>query len=821
MDTQYSAPNSAPTNFQLVHQLKRRIRILSPILINDQERSYILEIILKKRPEIKNIRSIYALGSVVIEFDPVRLPVKNLLILLDAVLGSIARKQEGQYQQKKKILEGSVQEIDLAVEGMSCASCALLIEMVLKRDPRIKQVSVNFGTSTLTVHGQLTKDEVSAKVATLGYKTYAMDTLTQRKNIIEKEQQRIIMAKHRFIWSGLLSFPVVIVGMAMPSSRWLHWLQFALTTPVVFWSGGTFFAKAWRLAKQRTANMDTLIALGVGSAYGYSLPALFRRRGYIYFEAGAAIITFVLLGRYLEERAKGQAGAAIRKLVDLQPQTATVIRDGQEMVIGVDDCVIDDVLLVRPGEKIPTDGLVIQGVSTVDEAMVTGESLPVVKDVGHKVIGGCVNGSGALRMRVTAVGMDTVLANIVHMVDQAQATKLPIQKQVDKISAVFVPSVMVLSGLTMVGWLLVGAPFSFAFGNAITVLLIACPCALGLATPAAIMVGAGQAANTGIYIRNGESLETAAKLNVIVFDKTGTITEGKPEVTDLLKLSQLSQEEIICLAASAENNSEHFLGKAIVAYAKEQSIVLQDCTYFYSETGRGIAADVDGKKLLLGNNAWLIEQSVELECLLAAASDFSEQGKTPVFMAVNGKAAAVFGIADKPRLHAIEAIQHLKKLGIQTLMVTGDTEKTAQYIAALVGIETVIANARPEQKLAIIHQFQREGKNVGMIGDGINDAPALAAANVGFAIGTGTDIAIESADMTLVHGDITKVTEAISLSTDTIRIIKQNLFWAFGYNVIAIPVAAIGKLNPMIASAAMALSSVSVIVNSLRLSKRG
>ncbi|MDD1636868.1 MAG: heavy metal translocating P-type ATPase [Methylococcaceae bacterium] len=816
MDTQ----TSTPKNFQLVHQLTRRIRIMSPVLKNDQERGYILEILLKKRPEIKKIRSVYALGSVVIEFDPARLPKKNLLILLDAVLGNIARKKADQHKQQKKVFDGPVQEVDLAIEGMTCASCALLIEMVLKRDPGIKQASVNFGTSTLTVHGQLSRDDVSAKVATLGYKTYAMDTLSQRKNLIEKEQQRIVMSKRRFIWSGLLSFPVVIIGMSMPTSRWLHWLQFALTTPVVFWSGGTFFAKAWRLAKQRTANMDTLISLGVGSAYGYSLPALFRRRGHIYFEAGAAIITFVLLGRFLEEQAKGKAGEAIRKLVDLQPQTATLIRDGQESVIAVDDCAIDDVLLVRPGEKIPTDGIVIQGVSMVDEAMVTGESLPVVKDVGHKVIGGCVNGSGALRIRVTAVGMDTVLAGIVHMVDQAQATKLPIQKQVDKISAVFVPSVMVLSGLTLTGWLLVGAPFGFAFGNAITVLLIACPCALGLATPAAIMVGAGQAAREGIYIRNGESLETAAKLNVVVFDKTGTITEGKPKVTDLLKLSGLSKEKIIRLAASAENNSEHFLGKAIVAFAKEQSTVLQECTHFYSESGCGIEAAVDGKKLLLGNGAWLSEQGIDIDGLVAAASDFSGQGKTPVLMAINGKAAAVFGIADKPRPQAVQAIQRLKKLGIHTLMVTGDTEKTAYYIAAIVGIETVIANAKPEEKLAIIHQFQSDGKKVGMIGDGINDAPALAAANVGFAIGTGTDIAIESADMTLVHGDITKVTDAIQLSTDTIRIIKQNLFWAFGYNVIAIPVAAMGKLNPMIASAAMALSSVSVIVNSLRLNKK-
>ena len=816
MDTQ----TFVPKNFELVHQLSRRIRIIAPVLKKDQERGYIFEILLKKRPEIKRVRSVFSLGSVVIEFDPVGLPKSNLLILIDAVLGNIAQKQSSRRVQQKKVVDGPLQEVDLAVEGMTCASCALLIEMVLKRDPRIKQASVNFGTETLSVQGQLDKDDIGAKVATLGYKTYAMDTLSQRKNLIEKEQHRIEQARRRFVWSGILSLPVVVVGMGMPASRWLHWLQFALTTPVVFWSGRQFFAKAWRLAKLRAANMDSLIALGVGSAYGYSLPAFLMRKGHIYFEAAAAIITLVLLGRFLEERAKGKAGEAIRSLVDLQPQTATLLRDADEIVIDVDDIVIDDILLIRPGEKIPTDGVVMQGVSTVDEAMVTGESLPVVKEVGHKVIGGCVNGSGVLRIRATAVGMDTVLAGIVHMVDQAQAAKLPIQKQVDKISAVFVPSVMAFSGVTMGAWLLAGAPFGFAFGNAITVLLIACPCALGLATPAAIMVGTGRAAREGIYIRNGESLEMAAKLNAIVFDKTGTITEGKPRVSDLLKVSRLGEARIIMLAASAENNSEHFLGKAIVEYAKERSVGIKECSHFYSETGRGIEAEVEGKRLLLGNQGWLISQGVNVDNLLIAAGDFSGQGKTPVFMAVDGKEAAVFGIADKPRPQAANAIDRLAGLRVQTLMVTGDTERTARYIADKVGIETVIANAKPEQKLEVIQQIQQQGKYVGMIGDGINDAPALAASDVGFAIGSGTDIAIESADLTLVHGDIAKVTDAIQLSTDTIRIIKQNLFWAFGYNTVAIPVAAMGKLNPMIASAAMALSSVSVIVNSLRLGKK-
>lgn len=806
-------------HFTLQHQLKNRIRIITPVLKNDPERGYIFEILLKKRPEIKEVRSVFDIGSVVIQFDASRFPVKNLLIMLDAVLGNIAQKQPGLKKEKKKNIDGPMQEIDLAVEGMSCASCALLIEMVLNRDERVKTASVNFATQTVNVQGQLSKTDVVHEIEKLGYSALMVDTLSQRKKLIEKEQVRIDAARRRFVWAGLLTIPVVGVAMSMATSRWTHWLQFALTTQIVFGAGSQFFSKAYRLSKQRAANMDTLIALGVGSAYGYSVPTLFRRSGHVYFEAAAAIITFVLLGRYLEERAKGKAGEAIRKLVDLQPQTATLLKDGQEVLVDVDEVQVGDVILVRPGERIPTDGRVIFGLSTVDEAMVTGESMPVVKTVDHAVIGGCVNGNGVLHVQATAVGMDTVLAGIVHMVDQAQAAKLPIQKQVDRISAVFVPSVMAVSGLTLVGWIAAGAPFAVAFGNAITVLLIACPCALGLATPAAIMVGTGQAAKKGVYIRNGESLEVASKLNAIVFDKTGTITEGKPKVSEVFNLSGLDNSLLLTLAASAELNSEHFLGKAIVEFAREQGMELLECSYFYSETGRGIRAEIDGYKLLLGNRGWLESNGVDVAPLELQADTFAGQGKTPVYMAVSGQGVAIFAIADNPRREAGEAIARLHELGIKTLMVTGDTEKTAYYIADKVGISDVVANAKPDEKLQIIQQLQTEGFQVGMIGDGINDAPALAAANVGFAIGSGTDIAIESADLTLVQGDIGKVTETIELSAFTIRVIKQNLFWAFGYNTIAIPVAALGKLNPMIASAAMALSSVSVIVNSLRLSK--
>ncbi len=806
-------------HFRLQHELNNRIRIITPVLKNDPERAYILEILLKKRPEISQVRSVIGIGSVVVQFDAGRLPKKNLLIMLDAVLGNIAQKKPTVKSERKKQFEGPVQDIDLAVEGMSCASCALLIEMVLNRDQRVKTASVNFATQTLSVQGQLSKADVVRQIEKLGYSALMVDTLSQRKSIIEKEQYRIDAARRRFLWAGLLTAPVVGVAMLMNTSRWVRWLQFGLTTQVVFGTGSQFFAKAYRLAKQRAANMDTLIALGVGSAYGYSVPFLFRRAGHVYFEAAAAIITFVLLGRFLEERAKGKAGEAIRRLVDLQPQTATLLKGGREIVVDVDDVALGDLMLVRPGERIPTDGKVVFGLSTVDEAMVTGESMPVIKNVGDPVIGGCVNGNGVLHVEITAIGMDTVLAGIVHMVDQAQSTKLPIQKQVDKISAIFVPAVMAVSGLTLVGWMLAGAPFAFAFGNAITVLLIACPCALGLATPAAIMVGTGQAAKKGVYIRNGESLEVASKLNAIVFDKTGTITEGKPRVSEIFSLTGFEHAHLVMLAASAEYGSEHFLGKAIVEFAREKSIELHACGYFYSETGRGIRAEVDGYKLLLGNRDWLEGQLIDIAALEQAADRFAEQGKTPVYMAINGEAVAIFAIADNPRLEAADAIARLHELGIKTLMVTGDTEKTAYYIADRVGITDVMANAKPDEKLQIIQQLQTDGFLVGMIGDGINDAPALAAANVGFAVGSGTDVAIESADLTLVQGDISKVTETIELSAFTIRVIKQNLFWAFGYNTVAIPVAALGKLNPMIASAAMALSSVSVIVNSLRLSK--
>lgn len=808
-------------NFRIVHQIKRRVRIIAPALIKDSERCFILEILLRKRNEITQVNGSPQIGSFAIRFDPDHLPATNLLMMLDTILENIGKRSAQSFQSAHTIdTSQPPQEYTFSIEGMTCSSCALLISMILNRDPRIRNADVNFATETVNLHGWLSADDAKTLIAKAGYTAHPANTLSQRKQQIDRDEKRLKTSWKAVKWSGLLSAPVVVLGMAFANTPVLRAVQLILTTPVVFWHGRQFFTKAWRLAGMKTANMDSLIALGVGSAYGYSVVSMVRGNRHLYFEAAAAIVSFVLLGRYLEERAKGKAGEAIRKLVDLQPQTAIRIEHGQETVVDVDDIEVGDQLLIRPGARMPTDGKVIEGLSTVDESMVTGESMPVIKDVNHGVVGGCINGEGRLIMEVSAVGADTVLARIVHMVGEAQASKLPIQKTVDSISSVFVPSVMVISGLTFTGWLVVGAPFSIAFANAITVLLIACPCALGLATPAAIMVGTGQAAQRGIYIRNGESLETAANITAVVFDKTGTITEGKPKVDDLINISRLSPTKVIQLAASAEVNSEHSLGQAIVNYARNNDITPGRMDDFVSKPGRGIRARKGSHTIILGNEAWMREQHIDLQQLPNHAMKLAEQSKTPVYMAIDGEEAALFGIADLPRKTAQQTIKRLQQMHVKTCMLTGDIEQTANNIARQVGINEVISEADPEQKLTVIRHMQEQGEIVGMIGDGVNDAPALAAADVGLAIGSGTDIAIETADLTLVQGDIAKVADAIEISSNTISIIRQNLFWAFGYNVIALPVAALGRLNPMIASGAMALSSISVVLNSLRLARK-
>ena len=806
-------------HFRVVHRLSRRIRVIAPSLVGNAERCYILEILLRKHPAVQDVALVPDIGSLAIRFDPAALPEQRLLATLDAVLGNLIAVPKVPPPAAAPV-DGPVSECSLAVEGMTCASCALLIEMKLKRDPRVRNAAVNFAAATVTVHGVIDRDGVAEVVRRLGYEARPMDTLAQRRLLVEREKARVEEAKKRFVQSALLTAPVMISGMLMHRSPALRLIELGLSSAVLFGSADSIFRKAWALARQGEANMDTLIAIGSGAAWAYSIPGVFKLHHHVYFESAAAICTFVLLGRYMEERAKGKAGEAIRKLIELQPETALRIdADGSEQEIPIDDVQVGDVLRVRAGDKIPTDGRLIDGQSAIDEAMITGESLPVAKVAGDKVIGGCLNGNGSFTMRVTAVGGDTVLSGIVKLVDHAQGSKLPVQKLADRISARFVPAVGGIAGLTFAGWSLAGAPVSAALAHSVAVLLIACPCALGLATPTAIMVGTGQAARRGIYIRNGEALETAAKLTTVVFDKTGTITEGKPAVTDAFILPGMGEARLAALIGAAEAGSEHFLARALADWSRPRATQVLTATVFAAHPGRGVTAEVDGVAVVIGNAALLGERGIDGAPLAAEAARLAEQGKTPVFVAVNGRAMAIFAIADQPRPGAREAIALLHRLGLKTVMATGDLEAVASHVAREVGIDRVLARCTPADKLAIVRELQAAGDKVGMIGDGINDAPALAAADVGFAIGGGADIAVESADVTLVGGDIARLAAGIDLSRRTMAIIRQNLFWALGYNVVAIPVAAAGRLNPMIAAAAMAMSSVSVVANSLRLQR--
>lgn len=775
-------------HFQVAHRLSRRIRLVAPSLVRQAERGYLLEILLRKHAAVKDVRVVADIGSVTLHYDPAQLAEERLLAIVDAVVGNLAEAPPPRPAEPAKMTDGPLAECSVAVEGMTCASCAMLIEMHLKRDPQVAGASVNFAAGTATVRGSLDREALSARVARLGYVPRPMDTLAQRRLLAERERMRLVVSKRRFVQAAWLTAPVMVTGMLMHRSPTLRLVELALSTLVVFGSGGDIFRKAWMLAKQREANMDTLIALGAGAAWIYSLPGVLRSHHHVYFESAAGIVSFVLLGRFLEERAKGRASEAIRKLIELQPDTAVRLRDGVEEIVPIDAVQVGDLLRVRPGDRVPTDGIVEDGRSAVDESLVTGESLPVAKSAGDAVIGGCINGTGSFTLRATAVGGDTVLSGIVKMVDHAQAAKLPVQKLADRISARFVPAVGVVAGLTFAGWLMAGHPAARALAHAVAVLLIACPCALGLATPTAIMVGTGQAARRGIYIRNGEALETSSKLTTLVFDKTGTITEGKPVVTDFLAAESEDEAAIATLAtfvASAEAPSEHFLGQALAAWARERGAKTRAAKDFNARPGRGVQAFVSGKTIRIGNAALLEEAGIDTGEFAAQAETWAGEGKTPVFVAIGQRCAAILAVADRPREGAREAIALLHRLGLTTVMATGDLEATARHIARQVGIDQVVARAAPADKLALVHRLQAEGRKVGMVG-----------------------------------GDIARVASGIALSRRTMSVIRQNLFWALGYNTVAIPFAAAGRLNPMIASAAMAMSSVSVLSNSLRLQQQ-
>ncbi len=640
------------------------------------------------------------------------------------------------------------------------------------------------------------------------------------------------------------------------TSPYFYWLLFLLATPVQFYVGRAYHVGAWKALRRRTANMDVLISIGTNAAYFYSVLVLigialgFDLGAHIYFETAAVIITLIKVGKYLEARAKGETSAAIKKLMNLTPKTAHVLRGGVESEIAVDAVRVGDVMLVRPGERIPVDGVVLDGASSVDESMLTGESVPVEKNIGDKVLGGTVNKTGAFTFEARKVGKETALAQIVKLVEDAQTSKAPIQKLADQISAIFVPIVLVIAAATFFVWLIFGPSpaFTFALTNAIAVLIIACPCALGLATPTAIMVSTGKGAERGVLIRSGEALETAHKLNTIVLDKTGTLTQGKPTVTDVvvaptLRVPQravagigmasndgrMSQDELLKLVASAEKFSEHPLGQAMVEYANAKGLSLAPAVDFGALAGHGIHARVDSREVIVGNDKLMVDQKINTVALDKLAQKLADEGKTPMFVAVDGQAAGIIAVADTLKPEAHDAIESLQRMGIDVYMLTGDNQRTAAAIAKQVGVKKYFAEVLPEQKEQKVRALQGEmkGKNkrvVAMVGDGINDAPALAAADVGIALGTGTDVAMEAADITLMRGDLRGVVTAIQLSRATIRTIHGNYFWAFAYNVAGIPIAAgllypfFGiLLNPIIAAAAMAFSSIFVVTNSLRL----
>ena len=744
----------------------------------------------------------------------------------------------------------------LKLRGMSCASCAKSIENAILSVPGVNECTVNFGAELATVEYDPAKTNVTViqqSVDKAGYSAYSLqdeNAITQDNDADRTFRLRELRKLQRkLLVGGVISSILFVGGLPMMTGlslpwipTWLHnpWLQLVLTTPIQFWSGESFYQGAWKAFKRNTATMDTLVALGTSAAYFYSLfptfaPSFFRSYGLepaVYYEISAIVITLILLGKLMESRAKGQTSEAIRKLIGLQAKTARVIRNGKESDIPIQAVEIDDVILVRPGEKIPVDGEVIEGTSTVDEAMVTGESIPVQKQPGDEVVGATINKTGSFKFRAVRVGKDTFLAQIVQLVQQAQGSKAPIQQLADKVTGWFVPTVIAIAITTFVIWFNVMGNLTLALVTTVGVLIIACPCALGLATPTSIMVGTGKGAENGILIKGAESLELAHKIKTIVLDKTGTLTEGKPTVTNFVTVRGTANQnelKLIKLAAALERNSEHPLAEAVVKYAQNQGVELKDALDFEAVAGSGVQGYVADIFVQIGTKRWFEEIGINTNLFQEQKDAWESLGQTVIWIAIDGKVEGLMGIADTLKPTSIEAVRKMQKMGLEVVMLTGDNRPTAEAIASEVGIDRVEAEVRPDQKAAVVKSLQaervkRKSKIVAMVGDGINDAPALAQADVGMAIGTGTDVAIAASDITLISGDLRSIVTAIELSKATINNIRQNLFFAFFYNVLGIPIAAgilfpiFGwLLNPIIAGAAMAFSSVSVVSNALRL----
>ncbi|MGA4497276.1 heavy metal translocating P-type ATPase [Bacillus bombysepticus] len=726
---------------------------------------------------------------------------------------------------------------EFTVSGMTCAACANRVEKRLNKLDGVNKATVNFALESATVDfnpDEVNVNEMKSAITKLGYKLEVKPD--DQDASTDHRLQEIERQKKKFIISFILSFPLLWAMVShfsftsfiyLPDMLMNPWVQLALATPVQFIIGGQFYVGAYKALRNKSANMDVLVALGTSAAYFYSVYLSIQSIGSskhmtdLYFETSAVLITLIILGKLFEAKAKGRSSEAIKKLMGLQAKTATVVRDGTEIKILIEEVVAGDIVYVKPGEKIPVDGEIVEGKSAIDESMLTGESIPVDKSIGDVVIGSTINKNGFLKVKATKVGRDTALAQIIKVVEEAQGSKAPIQRVADQISGIFVPVVVVIAIITFAVWMIFVTPGDFggALEKMIAVLVIACPCALGLATPTSIMAGSGRSAEYGILFKGGEHLEATHRLDTVILDKTGTVTNGKPVLTDVIVADGFNENELLRLVGAAERNSEHPLAEAIVEGIKEKKIDIPSSETFEAIPGFGIESVVEGKHLLIGTRRLMKKFNIDIEEVSKSMEALEREGKTAMLIAIDKEYAGIVAVADTVKDTSKAAIARLKKMGLDVVMITGDNTQTAQAIAKQVGIDHVIAEVLPEGKAEEVKKLQANGKKVAMVGDGINDAPALATANIGMAIGTGTDVAMEAADITLIRGDLNSIADAIFMSKMTIRNIKQNLFWALAYNALGIPIAALGFLAPWVAGAAMAFSSVSVVLNALRLQR--